>query len=216
VDAPFEVLGIDPDADEAEIDQAYRRRVIETHPDQGGSARAFQRVKAAYEAIQTARVDTADADPRDGDEGSTRSRPSGSRVEYLNYEVIDDHGWSLDDDDLFEKAANANLDPADYGEFLAEPSETLLEAAENRGFAWPYACRGGACANCAVAVVEGEMTEPIDHVLSAELLDRGIRLSCIAAPTTARLRIVYNVKHMPDLDDLRLPPYRFERARSVD
>ncbi|MFB6354176.1 MAG: ferredoxin, partial [Halobacteriales archaeon] len=26
-------------------------------------------------------------------------------VEYLNYEVLDDHGWSLEDDDLFEKAA---------------------------------------------------------------------------------------------------------------
>lgn len=212
MDAPFDVLGVDPDADEAEIDQAYRRRVIETHPDQGGSAVAFQRVKAAYEVIRA----ELDGESRDGDGRTTRSRPAGSRIEYLNYQVIDDHGWSLDDDDLFEKAANANLDTADYGEFLAEPSETLLEAAENRGFAWPYACRGGACANCAVAVVEGEMTEPIDHVLSADLLDRGIRLSCIAAPTTARLRIVYNVKHMPDLDDLRLPPYRFERARSVD
>jgi len=24
-------------------------------------------------------------------------------VEYLNYEVLDDHGWSMDDDDLFER-----------------------------------------------------------------------------------------------------------------
>ena len=23
-------------------------------------------------------------------------------VEYLNYEVLDDHGWSMDDDDLFD------------------------------------------------------------------------------------------------------------------
>ncbi|MFB6103333.1 MAG: ferredoxin Fer [Haloplanus sp.] len=213
MDAPFEVLGVDPDADEADIDQAYRRRVIETHPDQGGSARAFQRVKAAYEAITAER---SDGDARNGQSSAEHRRPSGSRVEYLNYEVIADRGWSLDDDDLFEKAADAGLDPADYGEFLAEPSETLLEAAENRGFAWPYACRGGACANCAVAVVEGEMAEPIDHVLSPELLDRGIRLSCIGAPATAELKIVYNVKHMPDLDDLRLPPYRFERARSDD
>ncbi|WP_251341531.1 ferredoxin Fer [Haloplanus halophilus] len=213
MDAPFDVLGIDPDADESEVDRAYRRRVMETHPDQGGSARAFQRVKAAYEAIVEGRVD---ADEDDGDARDGPARPEGSRVEYLDYEVIDDRGWSLDDDDLFEKAAAADLDPADYGEFLAEPSETLLEAAENRGFAWPYACRGGACANCAVAVVEGEMTTPIDHVLPSDLLDRGIQLSCIGAPTTAELKVVYNVKGMPDLDDLILPPYRFERARSVD
>jgi ferredoxin len=216
VDAPFDILGIDPDADESAVDRAYRRRVMETHPDQGGSAREFQRVKAAYEAIVEGRVDDGDAA---GDDGPTRdepARPEGAHVEYLNYEVIDDRGWELDDDDLFEKAAAADLDPADYGEFLAEPSETLLEAAEERGFAWPYACRGGACANCAVAVVAGEMTMPIDHVLSTEMLERGIQLSCIGAPTTAELKVVYNVKQMPDLDDLILPPYRFERTQSVD
>jgi ferredoxin len=215
VDAPFEVLGLDPDADESDIDRAYRRRVVETHPDQGGSTRAFQRVKAAYEAIMEGRVDAGESDDED-DPRRGRSRPDRSRVEYLDYAVIDDHDWALDDDDLFEKAAAADLDPTDHGEFLVEPSETLLQAAENRGFAWPYACRGGACANCAVAVVEGEMTMPIDHVLSTEMLDRGIQLSCIGAPTTAELKIVYNVKQMPDLDDLILPPYRFERARSVD
>jgi ferredoxin len=214
VDAPFDVLGIDPDADESEVDRAYRRRVIETHPDQGGSAREFQRVKAAYEAIVEGRAD--DGDAADGTTPDEPARPEGVRVEYLNYEVIGDNGWSLEDDDLFEKAAEADLDQQDHGEFLAEPSETLLQAAENRGFAWPYACRGGACANCAVAVVEGEMTVPIDHVLPTELLERGIQLSCIGAPTTAELKVVYNVKQMPDLEDLILPPYRFERARSVD
>ena len=60
MDAPFEVLGVDPDADEAEIDRAYRRRVMETHPDQGGSVRAFQRVKAAYEAIEAERNGAVD------------------------------------------------------------------------------------------------------------------------------------------------------------
>jgi ferredoxin len=220
VDRPFEVLGVDPDADEAAVDRAYRRRVMETHPDQGGSVRAFQRVKAAYEAIEAERngEDDGETDVTAGAETATeeRHRPAGTRVEYLDYEAIVDEGWDVADDDVFEKAAAADLDHADYGVFLAEPGETLLEAAENRGFAWPFACRGGACANCAVAVVDGEMTEPIDHVLSAEMLDRGIQLSCIGAPTTDELRVVYNVKHMPDLDDLRLPPYRFERARSDD
>lgn len=215
MDDPFDVLGVDPDADDAEIDQAYRRRVMETHPDQGGSTRAFQRIKDAYERILAMEQDTpSDADGTD--DGSTDHHDAGSRVEYLNYEVIADRGWSIDDADLFADAADADLDPADYGEFLVEPGETLLEAAENRGFAWPYACRGGACANCAVAVVEGEMTVPIDHVLSAEMIDRGIQLSCIGAPATAEMQVVYNVKHMPELDDLRLPAYRFERTQSVD
>ena len=216
MDAPFEVLGIDPDADDAEIDQAYRRRVMETHPDQGGSTRAFQRVKDAYERIVAMRNGEIGADTDADRDTATDHHGAGSRVEYLNYEVIDDRGWSMDGDDLFERAADADLDPRDHGEFLVEPGETLLEAAENRGFAWPYACRGGACANCAVAVVEGEMTVPIDHVLSTEMTERGIHLSCIGAPATAEMQVVYNVKHMPELDELRLPAYRFERTQSVD
>jgi ferredoxin len=219
VDAPFEVLGIDPDADEADIDRAYRQLVIETHPDQGGSMRAFQRVKAAYEAIETERSGDDGNGSENDDTGSTtadRSRPDGSQVEYLDYAAVEDHGWSLADDDLFEKASVADLDPRTHGKFLAGPSESLLEAAEDRGFAWPYACRGGACANCAVAVIEGEMATPVDHVLSSEMVDDGIRLSCIGAPTTEELRVVFNVKTMPGLDELRLPAYRFERTRSDD
>jgi curved DNA-binding protein CbpA len=212
VDDPFEVLGVDPDAGDADIDEAYRRRVMQTHPDQGGSARAFQRVKDAYERI----LAMENGDAGDDAETADHHHDAGSRVEYLNYEVIADRGWSLEDDDLFATAADADLDPEDYGEFLVDPGETLLEAAENRGFAWPYACRGGACANCAVAVVEGEMTVPIDHVLSTEMTERGIQLSCIGAPATAEMKVVYNVKHMPELDELRLPAYRFERTRSVD
>jgi len=215
VDDPFEILGVDPDASDADIDEAYRRRVMQTHPDQGGSARAFQRVKDAYERILA--MENGEAADADGDaETADHHHDAGSRVEYLNYEVIADRGWSIDDDDLFDIAADADLDPKDYGEFLVELGETLLEAAENRGFAWPYACRGGACANCAVAVVEGEMTVPIDHVLSTEMTERGIQLSCIGAPATAEMKVVYNVKHMPELDELRLPAYRFERTRSVD
>ncbi|HET7325587.1 MAG TPA: ferredoxin, partial [Halococcus sp.] len=33
-----------------------------------------------------------------------------SRVEYLNYRVLAERGWDIDDEDLFEKAANADLD----------------------------------------------------------------------------------------------------------
>jgi curved DNA-binding protein CbpA len=244
VDSPFEVLGIDPDADEEEIVRAYRRRVKEAHPDHGGSRREFQRVRSAYEELRSGverhEVEGAGRDrdverrgrdqPREserrGRETGRRDResgqeeaqsgPEGARVEYLNFEVIDDHGWSLDDDDLFEKASDADLDPADYGQILVQPRESLLEAAENRGFAWPFACRGGACTNCAVMVVEGEIPTPPGHILPQELLDRGIRLSCISAPTTAEAKVVYNVKHLPDVDELRLPASRFENARATD
>ena len=219
MDSPFEILDLDPDADDADLDRAYRRRVLETHPDQGGSSREFQRVRAAYEELKADRL----ADERDasddvdiGGPSAADLEPENSRVEYLNFEVLDDHGWELTDDDLFEKAADADLSPADYGEFLVEPHESLLEAAENRGYAWPYACRGGACANCAVAIVEGELEMPGDHILSADWLDHGFRLSCNGAPITDEMKVVFNVKHIPGLDELRLPPNRFKRAHLND
>ena len=41
------VLGVRPDDTQGTIRQAYRRRVKETHPDQGGDANDFARVQAA-------------------------------------------------------------------------------------------------------------------------------------------------------------------------
>ncbi len=236
MESPYDVLGIDPDADEAEVDRAFRRRVIETHPDQGGSQKAFQRVMAAYETITAERpdaviegedaevvdgenagvVDGEDAEGIDGEADGVSRSPAQSRVRYLNYEVLDDHGWSLDDDDLFEKAAAAGLDEADYGRITVSPDHSLLEAAEDCGFAWPYSCRGGACANCAVAVTEGDMAMSIDNVLTDDLLDRGIRLSCIGAPTTGEVSVVYNVKHIPAVEELLLPPGPFAEAQGDD
>ena len=214
--SPYDILRVDAAADEDEIKQAYRDRVKETHPDLGGSEEAFKRVERAYEQLSEATaaeqldgetvVSEQDIDPEPEDQPTT--------VDFLNYEVFDDYGWTLDDEDLFEKAAAADLDEADYGSFEVEGDETLLEAAEDSGFAWPFACRGGACANCAVALLEGELSQLVDHILSEEMLDQGIRLSCNGRPTTDEMQVVYNVKHRPDLDDLRLPPDRFEKATS--
>jgi len=245
VDSPYDVLGLDADADDTEIERAYRHRVKEAHPDRGGSAEEFQRVRDAYEAVLSGTAiapadagDTGPGDPQNGSatpsqdsdsptdpagqhrdghgNASDESHPSTTRVEYLNYDVVADHGWDIDDPELFEVASGADLDHDDYGMFLAEPGETLLEAAEHRGFAWPFACRGGACANCAVAIVEGELDSTVDNVLTDDLVERGFRLSCIGRPVSETLRVVYNVKHLPGLDDLRLPADRFERARADD
>nr|WP_255666049.1 ferredoxin Fer [Haladaptatus sp. DYF46] len=220
VDSPFSVLGLDSDADDEEVVEAYRRRIKEAHPDHGGSHREFQRVRAAYQAIQAGDVggedDEETTDTEDVEERARDRRPKYPVVEFLNYEVIDDYGWSVDDDRLFEKAAAVGLDDEDFGEFRVRPNETLLEAAENRGYEWPFACRGGACANCAVAVVEGEMSMPSNHVLSSEMMDRGIRLSCLGAPVTDHMQVIYNIKHLPGLDELRLPPQQFGQVRSSD
>ncbi|SDE72848.1 ferredoxin Fer [Halorientalis regularis] len=223
MDSPFDVLGIDPDADDAAIRDAYRRRVKEAHPDRGGSAREFQRVKEAYEKIENGWEPDEQSEPSPRQPGQSDSsaddrtrEPEGTRVEYLNYEVLGDHGWELTDEDLFEKAAGAPLDDDDYGELRVEDNQSLLEAAEDDGHAWPFACRGGACTNCAVAVVEGEMPTPTSHILPQEMLDRGIRLSCISSPVSDEAKIVFNVKYLPGVNELLLPASRFEGASTTD
>lgn len=217
MESPFEVLGITPDADDGEIVDAYRERVKEAHPDQGGSASEFQAVKTAYERLQNG-YEPGDPLPDETPEPEPESppEPDDPMVEFLNFEVLEDHGWALEDEDLFEKAAEADLRSADFGRFYVDPNDTLLEAAEKNGFAWPFACRGGACTNCAVAVVEGEMPSPASHILPPELTEKGIRLSCIAAPVSDDAKIVYNLKHLPEVSELLLPASRFEQASSTD
>jgi hypothetical protein len=46
--AAFAELGIEAGADSEEVRAAYRRRVKEVHPDQGGDEDEFKRVREAY------------------------------------------------------------------------------------------------------------------------------------------------------------------------
>lgn len=213
MESPFDVLGIDPDADESEVVRAYRDRVKETHPDRGGSADEFQRVQAAYAYIQQERDESvgADAGQAAWNPAPQPTEPIGTPVEFLDFEAIGPQGWDIGDDDLFEKAAAADLPDEQYGEFSVRDDENILAAARRAGYEWPFSCRGGACANCAVAIIDGDVEMPSNHVLSEGWMDRGIRLSCIATPTSDRLKVVYNVKELPGLDELHLPPQNVER-----
>ena len=123
-------------------------------------------------------------------------------VEYLNYEVVDDQGWDIYDDDLFEKAEEVSLDENDYGELEVAEGEYILEAAEAQGFDWPFSCRAGACANCASIVHEGEVEMDMQQILSdEEVEDKGVRLTCVGTPSSDDVKIVYNAKHLDYLQN---------------
>lgn len=47
----YEVLGLSRDAGPAEVKAAYRARIVKAHPDHGGDAATFIRVRAAYEIL---------------------------------------------------------------------------------------------------------------------------------------------------------------------
>ncbi len=123
-------------------------------------------------------------------------------VEYLNYEVLEDYGWEVDDDDLFEKAAEEDLDEEDYGTLEVNRGEYILETAEAQGYDWPFSCRAGACANCAAILKEGEINMDMQQILSQEEVEeRDVRLTCIGSPETDEVQIVYNAKHLDYLQN---------------
>lgn len=65
-------------------------------------------------------------------------------VEYLNYMILDDHGWTIDDGtELFEKAKEADLSDENYGTLDANKDEYILETAGAAGYDWPFLCRAG-------------------------------------------------------------------------
>ncbi len=219
MESPFKILLLDSDATEEEVVRAYRERVKEVHPDQGGSIEEFRAVKRAYDELLSRDLEDGDFEfEADEDDGEDESEIDDSlaTVEYLNYEVLDDYGWDLDDDDLFEKAADVALDRADYGEVPVESDQFLLGSTESNGLTWPFSCRGGACANCAVMVKSGELSIPANHILPDEMVERDIYLSCVGEPLTDELQIVYNIKHLPELEELRLPPGPFKGAAADD
>jgi DnaJ-class molecular chaperone len=50
---PYRVLGVPRDASTEQLHDAYRRRVMQTHPDRpGGSAEAFEAVQEAHETLR--------------------------------------------------------------------------------------------------------------------------------------------------------------------
>lgn len=49
----YEILQVKRDATKEEILDAYRRRVLETHPDRGGNPIEFQNVRKAYEVLSS-------------------------------------------------------------------------------------------------------------------------------------------------------------------
>ncbi len=51
-DSPYGILGVTDQATWDEIKSAYRKLVMQHHPDKGGDAAAFRRIQGAYEVLE--------------------------------------------------------------------------------------------------------------------------------------------------------------------
>lgn len=205
----YDILGLDEDADIDDIKEAYRDLVKEVHPDLGGNQQEFKRIQGAYEDLKNKEV----KDERNQIENKTkktknqrnRKEVTSATVEYLNYEIIEKLELDITDRNLFKKAKNNDLDKKNFGKFKVKKGETVLNAAERNGHNWPYSCRGGACANCAIYIVKGNVETPKYAILSDDHLNRNFRLSCIGKPLTKNVKIIYNMKKIDELQELLLP-----------
>jgi ferredoxin len=143
------------------------------------------------------------------------ARDEDAVVEFLAYEAVDGRDWALGDDDLFERARAADRPSEVHGTVTVAPGESVLEAAEDADYAWPFACRGGACSNCAVYLHEGALSTPGDTILPPEVArDGSFRLACVATPASERVAAVTGVGHLPALSEYRLPATGFDIAES--
>ncbi|MFB6104213.1 MAG: ferredoxin Fer [Halobacteriaceae archaeon] len=123
-------------------------------------------------------------------------------VEYLNYEVVEERGWDLYDEENFERAAALELSNADHGFVDVPQGQYILETAEGTGGTWPFSCRNGICSNCAAVLISGEVEMDGDQALSDEEIDdKAIRLTCVGRPVSEYIRLIYNAKHLGYLQD---------------
>ncbi len=65
----YDVLGVDEDAGEDEVKQAYAEKTKETHPEHGGSKEEFHRVREAYETLMERRGFTGGSGGTENDPG---------------------------------------------------------------------------------------------------------------------------------------------------
>jgi len=81
VAAAFDELDVPRGADGDEVKRAYRERVKETHPDQGGDEESFRRVREAYATARNHVGERSDrgGTPREADAASRRGRGRRSR-----------------------------------------------------------------------------------------------------------------------------------------
>lgn len=123
-------------------------------------------------------------------------------VEYLSYGVVEERGWGLYDEDIFEKADRAGVPEEDYGTVSVSEEETVLNAAEREELGWSLKCLKGRCGRCSAVVVDGDvdMDAEQEFLTQEEAEDRNICLPCVTKPEDD-LKLVYGVRELDSLRD---------------
>jgi len=130
----------------------------------------------------------------DADQDGEEADPT--TLEYLDHRTVIERGWDIEDPDLFEKAAMADLDESQYGVIEGDQDQTILQIAEAHDLKWPFQCRSGTCARCAGVLADGEAEMDMNLFLEEEEVEEmDYRLTCTCYPESETVRVVFNSIH---------------------
>ncbi len=76
---------------------------------------------------------------------------------------------------------------------MTKNDDNVLDAALNAGADLPFACKGGVCATCKCKVIAGEVTMKLNYALEADEVSNNFVLSCQSVPTTAVVKLDFDV-----------------------
>ncbi len=76
---------------------------------------------------------------------------------------------------------------------MTKNDDNVLDAALNAGADLPFACKGGVCATCKCKVLAGEVTMKLNYALEADEVSNNFVLSCQSVPTTAVVKLDFDV-----------------------
>ena len=76
---------------------------------------------------------------------------------------------------------------------LSGTGKSILDALDQAGMDVPFSCKGGVCCTCKAKIIEGSASMNINYALTDDEVANGYILTCQAHPTSAVLKIDYDV-----------------------
>lgn len=76
---------------------------------------------------------------------------------------------------------------------LSGTGKSILDALDQAGMDVPFSCKGGVCCTCKAKIIEGSASMNINYALTDDEVANGHILTCQAHPTSAVLKIDYDV-----------------------
>ena len=103
-----------------------------------------------------------------------------------------DKASSADESHFKEANVEASLDGEQYN-FKVRKGKTILETLISEGADPPYSCTSGVCSTCAAKLLKGSVEMDVCLALDEREIEEGLILTCQAHPTTAEVRLTYDI-----------------------